>query len=378
MVYTRRKWAMTWAAGGAGTGVLTIATATMQAGSSWIVFVEGPEHGIQRADAGGAIDQSVKRVQHQDEAGSILKSLASAAQAGFVKLTDGTLALLLKLASTAPTAGMVVVPTQPVDRQGNVIAGGGGTSGGLALYQSHAGHFTVARNSATELDLAGMVVALIINGRNFVSIKDYDATGAFTAEYKPSTHVFTWDAANSRIAVTDAVFTVGGSWQVEVLGLDRTLDIPGDQVKVAVGNPYELRGDDSGVSILAAAQDFTDAFADCGSEISMFGKSGCTFFITLDINDDADLRFRVLGKHTSAGAEEYPLAIKSPGAGVVAVEALYYEFTSDTDQLIVVRVETNGEIPYLQLQIMRGVNGAGVAAQVDALAYVRGTFGGAA
>jgi hypothetical protein len=42
MVYTRREWAFTWAAGVTGAGTLTITGATLQATSSFIAFVEGP------------------------------------------------------------------------------------------------------------------------------------------------------------------------------------------------------------------------------------------------------------------------------------------------------------------------------------------------
>jgi len=373
MVYTRRKWAMTWAAGGAGTGVLTIATATMQAGSSWIVFVEGPEHSTKIVNAAGAVTDRAKIVQHQDITGGILRSLSSLATAGFVKLVDGTLDLLLKLASTAPTASTVVVPTQPVDRQGNVITGGGGTSGGLGLYSSPS-FFTVARNAATELDLTGTVVALITDFRNFVSIKDFDATGAFVAEYKPQTHAFSWDAANSRVTVTGATFTAGGSWVVEIQSVDRFGDLPGNFLNTANVDPYELHGDDGPVALLAAAQDFTAGWIDLGPEIGFFGYNKLKLWLTFDINDSLDLRVRVLEKHTSAGAEEYPSIIESPGASAVLFEGGYWELNVDADLLHPLVFKGDGVTPYLQVQIMAGTLGAGTDAQIDAAYYTRGVI----
>jgi len=388
-VYTRISHAFTWAAGGAGFGVLTIVGADLLAGSTFIVFVAGPEHGTQRADAGGGIDQSVKRTQNQDLTGKVSPAGDTAGNAPFAKITDGTLDLAFKAASTAPTAGTIVVPTQVIDEAGKVLPAGEdadsaivmrllglvGMMSGPGIYVSPI-QFTAVQQAATALDLAGHPAVTDVS--QFVMVVQISNVGVMTVHYPHiSTGAFSWDAGNNRLTVTGATFAATDVFGVVLRGNDRYADAPGNFLMTGEVLPYPLRADDAGISLLAAAQNFTDAFVDCGSEIPMFGKSGCTFFITLDINDDADLRFRVLGKHTSAGAEEYSLVIKSPGAGVVAVEALYYEFTSDTDQLLVVRVETNGEIPYIQPQIMRGVNGAGVVAQVDALACIRGTFGGA-
>ncbi len=374
MTYTRGEWAFTWAAGAAGAGTLTIANATMQATSSFVVFIAGPEHGVQRADEGGAVDQTVKRVQHQDDTGGILMSLVSSARAGFVRLTNGTVDALLSAANTARTPTDIVLSTQPIDSQGNIIVGGGGTSGGLTLFSTMGGHFTAAWTSATEIDLAGGFPA-VDSYTQFVEIEAWDAAGAYIGKYTPKSHVFSWDAANDRVTVTGAAFVTGGELNVSILGPDRTHNQPADSVKTLVGNHYELNSDDGAVDLITAAQNFTDAWVDIGNEIDLYGYSGLTLFFTLDINDDSDLRFRVLGKHESAGTEEYLLSIKTTGAAVVAVEGLYYEFTQDSDQLIAVSISTSGELPIGQVQIMRGTNGAGVAAQVDALSYIRSTFG---
>jgi len=157
--------------------------------------------------------------------------------------------------------------------------------------------------------------------------------------------------------------------------IDDIVSVPDDAGRVLIMNPDHLASDDAGIDLLpGGAQNFTDAWVDLGPEIAMHGYSNATLFLTLDINDDSDLRIRFLAKHESGGTEEYPLPTETAGAGVIAVEDAYYEFTDDVDQLIPVPVSTSGSVPYVQAQIQRGVNGAGTAAQVDAAYYVRGTM----
>jgi len=483
-VYTRREWAFTWAAGAAGEGVLTIAGATMQATSTFIAFVEGPEHGTQAANAGAAATDTVKRVQHRDGTGAILQSLSSLATAGFIRLSNGTIEALLsaantaraatdnvlsvqhldasgavppagdavgnapfskltdgtntaamdpadtarttatvvqatqnvdatgkvspageantnapfvkltdgsqdadfKQADTAPTTSTIVLPTQHVDEAGKVqpagedaasavymrLLGMMGNMSGDGMYVSPI-HFTATQNAATEIDLAGGFPG-IIDVSQILLVTQISNAGVVTVFY-PHTHVFAWDAANSRITVTGATFAGTDVFGVVIRGANRYANDPGNFKNTAEVLPYPLRTDDRGIELITAAQAFTNAWADIGPEIPMHGYGGCAFYFTLDINDDKDLRFRVLGKHESAGAEEYLLPIKSVTTGVVNVQQLYVEFTEDDDQLIVVDVETAGRIPYLQGQILRGTDGGGTDAEVDAAYYVRGMGG---
>lgn len=240
---------------------------------------------------------------------------------------------------------------------------------GMELYRSDI-DFAVARNDATSLDLSGLSFDPVAN--LFVLIEDFNSSGVFIRSYSLQTNVFSWDSANQRITVTGAAFSAGGSWRVSLWGPPRTVSLPENAQMVLRQNQERYGSDDAGVALISAAQAFTDAWVNLGAEIPMHGWRSCVFYLTLDVNDDSDLRFRVLAKHESGGAEEYTFPILSPGSGVVAVQDEYFEFTDDADQLITIPVETLGAAPYLQAQIQRGVNGAGTAAQIDAAAYVRG------
>lgn len=244
-----------------------------------------------------------------------------------------------------------------------------GAASGLELYRSGI-DFTAVRNDATSLDLSGL--AFEPSAGLFVLIEDIDSSGVFTASYTPKSNVFAWNSANQRVTVTGAAFSAGGSWNVNIWGPPRTISLPENAQLVIEQSQPRYGSDDAGIALISAAQSFTDAFVDAGSEVSMFGFRTAVFYLTLDVNSDSNLQFRVLGKHESGGTEEYTLPIETVGASVVNVEDHFWEFVDDVDQLVIVSVETGGAVPYLQCQIRRGTDGAGTDAQLDALYIVRG------
>lgn len=121
----------------------------------------------------------------------------------------------------------------------------------------------------------------------------------------------------------------------------------------------------------ATPQDLTGSWADLGAEIPMAGFSRLGLYLTVDINDSVDVRVRALAKHTSAGAEEYPLPIETVSASDVKIEPKYIEFNTDADQLILLEIETNRIIPVCQIQIQAGTVGA-TAGQIDAAYITKG------
>ena len=370
--YTRREGIWTWTAGAAGEGVLKITGATIQASSTLIVYVQGPEHNTKvLSDAGDAAARG-KIVQHQDLTGAILRSLSSLATAGYVRLTDGALELGLLLANVVALETTPTVPTKPIDLQGNLITGGRGTAGGLNLYGTPY-HFTATRFSDTELDLAGEVVSLISAGYQFVEIHSFDASGDFVETYKPTTNRFTWDAANSRIAVVDAAFVAGGSWDVRVLAADRDRNAPGNFKMIAEVNQAHLQSDSVGIDLLpGGAQTITDAFLDISPVQNVFGKSSASGLFQLDIGDDEGIEFRALLLQDPVGADEYPAQILSPLTDLVEVRPLIYNLANDTDQYVPLSVPMAKEISGVQWQVRRLFDGAGVDAVIDAAFALRG------
>lgn len=244
-----------------------------------------------------------------------------------------------------------------------------GAASGLELYRSDV-DFTVVRNDATSLDLSGLPFDPVAG--LFVLIEDTDSSGVFTAAYTPKTNVFAWSSGDQRVTVTGATFSASGSWNVNIWGPPRTISLPENAAMVLEQNQQRFGSDDAGVELLSVPQVFTDAWADMGSEISVFGFRTTAFFLKLTINSDSDLRFRVRGKHEGGGAGEFSFPIETAGTAVVNVEGRFWEFTQDANQSIIIPVTTDGAIPYLQCQVQRGVDGAGTDAQVDTAHYCRG------
>lgn len=130
------------------------------------------------------------------------------------------------------------------------------------------------------------------------------------------------------------------------------------------------------LALIDAAQTITDAFVDCGSEVNTRGFRHVKFYATIDINNGANVRFRVLGKHTYEGTEEYKLndtkvKVLANNTYTAAAASMYFEIDDDADQLVVISVDTDNTIDSLQLQVSAGTVGA-TACQIDALYCLRG------
>ena len=93
-----------------------------------------------------------------------------------------------------------------------------------------------------------------------------------------------------------------------------------------------------------------------------FRKLG--IFATLDINSSNNARIRALGKLDSGGTKEYQLIISTVSASNVKIEDAYYEWNADADMETILVVDTDGVVPFIQLQIMAETVGA-TAAQID-------------
>lgn len=117
-------------------------------------------------------------------------------------------------------------------------------------------------------------------------------------------------------------------------------------------------------TVNSTAQDLTTSWADLGSEISMLGYDSLGVWVNLDINSSVNPRIRALAKLDSAGTDEYYLPIQTISSSDVKVEDHYIEFNEDSDQKIILEIETSGHIPYIQLQVQTETVG-GTAGQID-------------
>jgi hypothetical protein len=133
-----------------------------------------------------------------------------------------------------------------------------------------------------------------------------------------------------------------------------------------------LHGAYTGV-LTSTPQNLTTSWVDLGGEIDVGTKKFNTIhlWVTLDINDSNNIRFKILDKWESAGADEYERATISTSANVLYVEPTYYEFNIDEDKKYHFVFGLDNVTPYVQIQVQVGTAGA-TPAQIDAAYYSLG------
>jgi len=118
-------------------------------------------------------------------------------------------------------------------------------------------------------------------------------------------------------------------------------------------------------ALISSAQDLTNAWADLGDPVKMANRSTCGLWINLDINATNNARVRALAQLDQSGTlGEFFLPIKTVSTSDIKVQDEYIEFNDDADQKMILEVETNNLIPWLQFQVMAGTVGA-TAGQID-------------
>jgi hypothetical protein len=264
----------------------------------------------------------------------------------------------------------------------NITPGSTGSSSGSAGYTqllSHIGlmsgediyvspvHFTVTYQSATELTLSGSFPT-ITDITQFQAVWKVNTSGAVVV-YFPQNNVFAWTGGTSRLTVTGASFGATDVFAVVVRGADRATSLVEDARNVLVQNHYPLQSDDVGVQLISSAQNITTSWVDLGPEVSMYGYNTLKLYLDVDYNSAADVRFRVLDKHESAGAKEYIPQIETFGTSNILVEPAYWQLVGDTDKQLTLVYETDNATPYVQVQVTAVTAGTG---QILTAHYVRG------
>ena len=123
-------------------------------------------------------------------------------------------------------------------------------------------------------------------------------------------------------------------------------------------------------ALITTAQDLTTSWVDLGSEIDVAGYGQLHLWLTIDINLGANVRVRVLDKHTEDGTEEYVRPILTPSLSVVLAEPEYLEFNVDEDNKYHLAFDVDRVTAYCQVQVQAGTVGA-TKAQIDAAYYSR-------
>lgn len=139
-------------------------------------------------------------------------------------------------------------------------------------------------------------------------------------------------------SAADRGFEVAPLWShyFPVVTLVSALTIPATSVGVdGAGNPVWTGGD-------------------VGPEIPTMGMTRLSVWIDLDINEMTGVRFRALGKHTSADADEYELPIIKPNTAAtpysLTIDGEYITFAQNIDQKKVITWDVSNSIAYVQIQ----------------------------
>ena len=122
--------------------------------------------------------------------------------------------------------------------------------------------------------------------------------------------------------------------------------------------------DNKGVALISAAQDLTASWVDLGNEIDVRDSESIGVWVDLDINSSQNARIRALAKQSIGAAKEFVLPIRTISASDVKLEDEYFEFNVDADQQMILAIDTDELIPFIQMQVMVGTVG-GTAGQID-------------
>jgi len=110
------------------------------------------------------------------------------------------------------------------------------------------------------------------------------------------------------------------------------------------------------IPLNTSSQTLTGAYANLGSEISIFGFTRMAIWLNVDINSSLNLRVKVLYGLDSESAV-YGAQILTPSSSDVKLESEYYEFNVDADGYYVFDVGLIGA-NYAQIQVMAGTAGS--------------------
>jgi hypothetical protein len=221
----------------------------------------------------------------------------------------------------------------------------GGASSVTANYTSPA-NFTATYTSSTTLTLSALSGFSITDSSQLVYIKVIPASGD-AAIYVNGSDGVTMTVSSNVVTIAGAgtPFASGDLYEVGINALPFEKDPSTQSIKTSsltnVWNQY------TDAEELVDAQDLTDSYADFGAEIDMRGFTHLSVYIITDVNSSENVTLKLLGKHTSAGTDEYELnggttqALWTTGA---SDSKLHYEF------------DVKGT-PFIQLQAIAGTVG---------------------
>ncbi len=112
------------------------------------------------------------------------------------------------------------------------------------------------------------------------------------------------------------------------------------------------------ITTLATVQTLTGAWVNLGGEINLEYVKTLGLWIKLNINDSVNVRVRALAKYEEFGDDPFTMPIKAVSTIKVVVRPEYIEFGEDSDQCMLLQIDTARIVPLVQIQVMAETVGA--------------------
>jgi len=240
-----------------------------------------------------------------------------------------------QLETSAVLSGDVNVDSTSMDASGLV----GKASGG---------DFTVVYTSSTTLTVSGLsAYHSVLLADDIIAIVQIDNTGAVVNTYSRDDIVVT--VTTNIITVSGAAFVATDTFIVYTnIARVQAYDSSQDIIKTIDQSPANDWYTGSVPLVTASDVGASDnAWVDQGSEIAMGGKNRLAIYVKLTPNNSTGVMLQVLSKDASGGTSEYVLDVASSYQKVLGVSPTPIVYTFETD----------GVIPFVQIQTKASVVG---------------------
>lgn len=224
--------------------------------------------------------------------------------------------------------------------------------------------FTATGTDPTTLTVTGASFAATDTFVVYTSIRRPTSTEATSSDIKTAVELIddaiaTDDSAQSA---TPKIMNIGGEYrssattygdgdatiaQMDVSGHLKIAGYDSSTTSVKTTETNPITSQYTTAVEIVTAQDLTGSYADYGAEIDMRGYNKLGIYIIGDVNDSENVYLKALGKHTSAGSDEYEVdgfSVKTLWTTGASDFKKYYEFEV-------------GAIPFIQLQAYAGTVG---------------------
>lgn len=222
-------------------------------------------------------------------------------------------------------------------------AGGSGVGGGESTYSNLQGDFVATINNATKtITITGLSWTLTAESIEKIRLID-------TSDIGSTLNILDVAVVGGVITLANVDdFVTGDVVAVYLTGADKNRDAALDVKKVIDQAPDYAHFTDP--QPLVADEDLGDNWGnwtDQGTEIPCASYNTLFLYVSVTLADSTLPYMQVLGKHESAGAEEYDL-----------VDFAVVDWTGETTNFLkVYEVPINHGMPYVQVQTKTGIDG---------------------